>query len=303
MKSRRLKRKNKSKSRRRLQKGGREFKRLPSPPLPYEFIDLANKEKQTAIIHSHGCVSGFQFTVPDFISIITFGQLQRPSEEVVCTIPANIGIENNIVEIYNSGRSFFDDEGNETDVKKGFSATYNIEIRNHPGGSDMNDMSLGFTKECTGSMNCGINLVTSDPVKSFNLYNIDTIKSIELSKFIPNIFGKTTLAELHSIQTDSKFVIIINACRVFCKEVEAHPALAMISRQASGFPSIREKQSYRIGSEVYIHGLVNKPELNGLTGEIVKNINEEGRQGVQIGKNVIGLKLKNMKLLYGIINY
>jgi murein L,D-transpeptidase YafK len=77
----------------------------------------------------------------------------------------------------------------------------------------------------------------------------------------------------------------------------------MISRQASGFPSIREKQSYRIGSEVYIHGLVNKPELNGLTGEIVKNINEEGRQGVQIGKNVIGLKLKNMKLLYGIINY
>lgn len=302
MRTRRLKRKNK-KSRRRSQKGGREFKRLPSPPLPHEFIDLENKEKQTAIIHSHGCVSGFQFTVPDFISIVTFGQLERPSEEVVCAIPANIGIENNIVEIYNTGRSFFDDEGNETDVKKGFTATYNIEIRNHPGGSDMNDMSLGFTKECTGSMNCGINVVTSDPVKSFNMYNIDTIKSIDLSKFIPNIFGKTTLAELHSIQTESKFVIIINACRVFCKEVQAHPRLAAISRQASGFPSVREKQSYRIGSEVYIHGLVNKPELNGQIGEIVKDMNEEGRQGVQIGKNVIGLKLKNMKLLYGIINY
>jgi len=287
----------------RIQRGGQEFKRIPSPPLPYPFLNLADPQKQAAVIHSHGCVTGFQFTVPDFISVITFGQLQRPSEPVQCKIPANIGIENNIVEIYSTGRSFFDDEGNETDVKTGFSATYNIEIRNHPGGTEMNDMELSFSKECDASMHCGVNVVTSDTNASFNLFNINSIQKIELSKLIPNIFGKASLAELHSIKTDSKFVIIVNACRVFCKQVMMHPKLATISRQASGFPSILNKESYRIDSEVYIYGLVSKPELNGMTGEIITDIDSEGRQGVQIGANKYNLKVKNMKLLFGIINY
>jgi len=51
-----------------------------------------------------------------------------------------------------------------------------------------------------------------------------------------------------------------------------------------------------VGSRVVLHGIVAKPELNGMTGIIESHIADKGRCGVKLGDgSVISLKPANLR--------
>jgi hypothetical protein len=208
------------------QLGGKLPEHLVYPIPPIALIESNKSNKY--IIRSHGVMTGKSFFIPAGINIINLSELEN-------AVPLNKIFDNELFAIYDEKNTIFENNDNsrkKTDLGEKFENTWKsrsgfekINFKNHPGPMIVNDMYLSFTGNCIGDA-CSVDVIedfnkrhiTKRNIKLNYIFHgghVEEIKTILLSDLINFILGGKGINNY-----GGNFTFIINACRVYPREID-----------------------------------------------------------------------------------